>query len=393
MNATLSARLHVTVRLLMYARLLLLAMAVVLVPDERFTTALLVAMGVVAVLSLTVAQLPGRLLPLLARRPLLLAADAAAAYLVLESAGAFGPFFLFSVVTSALAGVLYEWRGLLFVCALQVLLYDLAARSIQSVGIQAVVALPVFYPVAGCVGVAVHRLLQQYAEAEEARREAEVVAASAEERLRLARDMHDSLAKTLHGVALSAAALPAWVRKSPDRAEQEADNIAAGLKIAVAEARELIAGLRDGDQSVPLAEAVRRMTADWAASTGIAVEVGVTDDVRLPPVRRAETLAILKEALTNVERHAAAGTVRITLTADGRGTELSVRDDGKGFTCPRDMADLTNALVRDGHYGVVGMAERARRVGGLLTLTSSPGNGSTLTVSLPEVNGVREAVR
>ncbi|MCO5972124.1 sensor histidine kinase [Actinoallomurus soli] len=393
MNATLSARLHVTVRLLMYARLLLLAMAVVLVPDERFTTALLVAMGVVAALSLTVAQLPGRLLPLLARRPLLLALDAAAGYLVLESAGAFGPFFLFSVVTSALAGVLYEWRGLLFVCALQVLLYDLAARSIQSVGIQAVVALPVFYPVAGCVGVAVHRLLQQYAEAEEARREAEVVAASAEERLRLARDMHDSLAKTLHGVALSAAALPAWVRKSPDRAEQEADNIAAGLKIAVAEARELIAGLRDGDQSLPLAEAVRRMTADWAASTGITVEVGVTDDVRLPPVRRAETLAILKEALTNVERHAAAGTVRITLTADGRGTELSVRDDGKGFACPPDMADLTTALTRDGHYGVVGMAERARRVGGLLTLTSSPGNGSTLTVSLPEVNGVREAVR
>ncbi|GAA0356515.1 sensor histidine kinase [Actinoallomurus spadix] len=393
MNATLSARLHVTVRLLMYARLLLLAMAVVLVPDEPFTSALLVPMGIVAVISLTVAQLPGRLLPLLARRPLTLAVDAAAAYLVLEPAGAFGPFFLFSVVTSALAGVLYEWRGLLFVCALQVMLYDWAARSIQSVGIQAVVALPVFYPVAGCVGVAVHRLLQQYAEAEEARRDAEVVAASAEERLRLSRDMHDSLAKTLHGVALSAAALPAWVRKSPARAEQEAENIASGLKIALAEARELIAGLRDGHQDRPLAEAVRRMTAEWAASTGIAVEVGVTDDVRLPPVRRAETLAILKEALTNIERHAAAETVRVTLTADDRGAELSVRDDGKGFACPPDMADLTAALARDGHYGVVGMAERARRVGGLLTLASSPGDGSILTVSLPEVNGVREAVR
>lgn len=393
MNATLSARLHVTVRLLMYARLLLLAMAVVLVPDEPFTSALLVPMGIVAVISLTVAQLPGRLLPLLARRPLTLAVDAAAAYLVLEPAGAFGPFFLFSVVTSALAGVLYEWRGLLFVCALQVMLYDWAARSIQSVGIQAVVALPVFYPVAGCVGVAVHRLLEQYAEAEEARRDAEVVAASAEERLRLSRDMHDSLAKTLHGVALSAAALPAWVRKSPARAEQEAENIASGLKIALAEARELIAGLRDGDQDRPLAEAVRRMTAEWAASTGIAVEVGVTDDVRLPPVRRAETLAILKEALTNIERHAAAETVRVTLTADDRGAELSVRDDGKGFACPPDMADLTAALARDGHYGVVGMAERARRVGGLLTLASSSGGGSTLTVSLPEVNGVREAVR
>jgi signal transduction histidine kinase len=81
------------------------------------------------------------------------------------------------------------------------------------------------------------------------------------------------------------------------------------------------------------------------------------------------------------------------LTAAGRGVELSVRDDGKGFECPPDMADLTGALARDGHYGVLGMGERARRVGGVLTLTSSPGNGSTLTVSLPEIHGAREAVR
>jgi signal transduction histidine kinase len=393
MNVTLSSRLCVTVRLLMYARLLLLTMAVVLVPSEEFTSAVLVPMGAVAVVSVTVAQAAPRLLPLLTRRPLTLAVDAAGAYLVLESAGAFSPFFLFSVVTSALAGVLYEWRGLLFVCAVQIALYDLAARSIQTVNIQAVVALPVFYPVAGCIGIAVHRLLQQYAESEEARRRAEVVAASAEERLRLARDMHDSLAKTLHGVALSAAALPTWVRKSPARAEQEAENIAAGVKVAVAEARELIAGLRESEQSRPLADAVRQMAADWAASTGIMVEVGVDDDARLSPARRAETLAIMKEALTNVERHAAAGFVRITLRADGRGVELSVRDDGKGFAGPPDMADLTADLARNGHYGVVGMAERARRVGGLLTLTSSPGRGSTLTVSLPEVYGAREAVR
>jgi signal transduction histidine kinase len=393
MNGTLSSRLTVTVRLLMYARLLLLAMAVVLVPSKQLATTVLVPMGVVAAISLALAQMPRRLLPLLARRPLTLAVDAAVAYLVLQAAGAFGPYFLFSVVTSALAGVLYEWRGLLFVCALQIALYDVAARSIESVNLQAVVALPVFYPVAGCIGVAVHRLLVQFAEAEEARRRAEVVAASAEERLRLARDMHDSLAKTLHGVALSAAALPAWVRKSPERAEQEAQNIATGVKVAVAEARELIAGLRDGGQSRPLAAAVRQMAEDWAAGTGVTVVVVTEDDVELPPVRRAETLAILKEALTNVERHAAAQTVQVGLTTDDRGVRLWVRDDGKGFECPPEMADLTADLARGGHYGVVGMGERARRVGGELMLASSPGKGSTLTVSLPEVHGARETVR
>ena len=382
MNAARCARLSITVRLLTYARLLLLAMAVVIVPRDRFAPAVLAPLGVVTALSVAVSQVP-RLLPLLARGPFVLAADAVAAYLVLETGGGFGPYFPFTVVTSALAGVLYDWRGLVFVCALQVSLYDVAVRSVDGGQLAAAAALPVFYPVAGCVGVAVRRLLDRFADAEEARRRAEIVAASAEERMRLARDMHDSLAKTLHGIALSAAALPAWVRRSPDRAEKEAERLAAAVRVAVAEARELIAGLRDDGRRPPLPAAVRRIAEEWGERHGIVVRTAVDERVDLPPARRDAALAILGEALTNVARHARARSVEVTLSCrDGR-AELAVCDDGAGFACPPVLPDLMAELTRGGHYGIVGMAERARWAGGALTVTSSPGAGCTLTAVLP----------
>ena len=381
MNDIRCARLRLTVRLLTYARLLLLAMAVVLVPRGRFTPAMLVPLGVVAAVSVAVSQVP-RLVPLLARGPLVLTADAVAAYLVLETGGGFGPYFPFTVVTSALAGVLYDWRGLVFVCALQMALYDLAVRSVAGGQVAAAATLPLFYPVAGCVGVAVRRLLDRFADAEEARRRAEIVAASADERMRLARDMHDSLAKTLHGIALSAAALPAWVRRSPDRAEKEAERLAAAVRVAVAEARELIAGLRD-DGRRPLPAAVRRIAEEWGEHHGIAVRTSVDERADLPPALRGDALAILGEALNNVARHAHARRVEVTLSGgDGR-AELAVRDDGGGFACPPALPDLTAELARGGHYGIVGMAERARRAGGTLTVTSSPGAGCLLTAVLP----------
>ncbi|MCP9950541.1 hypothetical protein LUX33_20455 [Actinomadura madurae] len=71
--------------------------------------------------------------------------------------------------------------------------------------------------------------------------------------------------------------------------------------------------------------------------------------------------------------------VRLTRSADG--LELSVRDDGAGFVPPD--GGRFDLLARDGHYGVVGMAERARRAGGRLCLRSAPGRGTTVTVTVP----------
>jgi len=87
---------------------------------------------------------------------------------------------------------------------------------------------------------------------------------------------------------------------------------------------------------------------------------------------------ILREALTNVARHAGARHVVVVLTvADGVLT-LTVRDDGHGFVVPGDLG----ALQHGGHVGIVGMAERARSVGGALTVTSQPGSGTVVRVTL-----------
>src|SRR4051812_33172032 len=106
-------RLSVVMRLFVYLRVLLLAMAGVLVPAGRLTSPVVIPMLAIGVISLTVCRSQRRLLPLVGRHPLALGVDAVAAYLVLEFGEAFGPLFLFTVVTSALAGLLYEWQGLL----------------------------------------------------------------------------------------------------------------------------------------------------------------------------------------------------------------------------------------------------------------------------------------
>lgn len=382
-------RLSVVMRVFVYLRVLLLAMAGVLVPAGRLTLPVVIPMLAIGVISLTVCRSQRRLLPLVGRHPLTLALDAVAAYLVLEFGEAFGPLFLFTVVTSALAGLLYEWQGLLFVCALQIALYDTAARSVETASFQAVIALPVFYPLAGCAGIALRGLLSRYADAEEAVRAAESAAAAAEERARLAREMHDSLAKTLHGISLNAEALPVWVRTSPERAVREAGNIVAAARAAAGEARGLIADLRDDCAREPFNDLLRRIVAEWAGVSRVAARAVVDADVEPPREVRLQLAAILREALTNVERHARACDVEVSLTTAGGRLAMSVRDDGRGFACPADVG----AFARNGHYGLVGMSERARLAGGALTVSAADGGGTRLTVELPLAFVEEEAVR
>jgi signal transduction histidine kinase len=328
-------------------------------------------------------------LRLVRRHPLACCLDAVLVFAVLVQGGVFGPFFLFTVMSAAMAGVLYTWGPVLLVCTAQVALCFAAMGTAPPADRHdpgLLIALPVFYPLAACAGVALRILFDQYAEAEEARRRGEAALAAAEERTRLAREMHDSLAKTLQGITLSAAALPAWIRTSPDRAERDARALLSALHVAAREARGLIADLREEAYGLPLPAAVAQVAEEWSETAGVPVEVceaspaGSPDD-EIPVTVRYEIVSVLKEALTNVERHARAGRVEVRLTRSADGLELRVRDDGAGFAPPD--GGRYDLLARDGHYGVVGMAERARRAGGHLCLRSAPGRGTTVTVTVP----------
>jgi signal transduction histidine kinase len=202
--------------------------------------------------------------------------------------------------------------------------------------------------------------------------------AAASERSRLARELHDSVTKTLRAISLAALALPMSLRRQPALAERLAGIISNGLEAADREARELIAGLRLDPPDEDFARVLTGVCQAWARVTGILVRTSIAP-VDPPVAWRYELVRILHEALANVERHANAGRVSVVLVADGPALNLVVRDDGVGFDASGPLADLQHA----GHVGLVGMRERATAIGGILTVSSGPGQGTTISVRVP----------
>jgi signal transduction histidine kinase len=372
-SSTVPARVGAAFRLLMQLRTFTAVITLLLLPKHQINGIVLLVS--LAALSWIAAQHWRWIVPLLLRYPVLVAVDVAVSFTVLEIGGPTGPFFLATVVTVAVAGLLFRLPGMLTASALQVLWYYLtfAAADVPdgAVTFQSVIGQPAYYPLIGFAGVALRKLIDDQAAAESR-------AAASEERARLAREMHDSLAKTLRGVALSAAALPMWVRGDSERAIEEAGRLASAVEIASREARGLISGLRDDSVTLPLSDAVSAIVDKWHESSGINVQCELDSSVDLRLRARYEMVAICSEALTNIARHAEATSVSIRLTATGKSVALTISDDGKGF-----QMTTVEDLARAGHYGLLGLRERAERAGGALSVTAAPGAGTTLNVTMP----------
>ncbi|MBW8484955.1 sensor histidine kinase [Actinomadura parmotrematis] len=371
-------------RMLMQIRLLIAAVTLLLLPRDELTVAKFLLVLSIVVLSWLAARNWCRVVPLVAAHPLLFAVDVCVSFTILGIGGVAGPFFLSTVVTATLAGLLYRWQGMLAVAALQIACYfaaytATAARDVLAVvPFQTLIGQPCFYLLAGFAGATLRRLLDEHDAQTAARRAAEAQAAAAQERARLAREFHDSLAKTLRGINLAASALPNWLARDQTRAAAEARRIASACETASLEARDLLTRLRDDPLAAPLDETVRRTAEQWGATAGVTVALAV-DDCPEPSVdARYELLAILGEALTNVERHAHGRTVRVGLHRDGDDVVLTVHDDGLGFQ-PRELVELAG----EGHYGLIGLHERAGIVGGTVRVDSRPGAGTLVTARLP----------
>ncbi|MFC3995329.1 sensor histidine kinase [Nocardiopsis sediminis] len=387
-------RLAALVRLLLQLRLMLTAIALLLLTGDELLLTTAVGVVAFALLSGMAARYWERFVPYLVNHPLLITLDVTVAAGILAIDGPSGAIFLTTVLTATICGVLFGLRGVIAVAAFQILCYALAVLSYVEVHdgatdnlltFQVVVVHPLLYPIAGYVGLRVRDIFTELAGEQEARRQAERAAAAAEERDRLARDMHDSVAKTLRGAAMAAQALPLWLAKDPERAAATAAQIADAADIASAEARALISDLRDGSAVVPFGRAVVDIVGHWSAESGIAGEARVPDgEVRLLVTARQESIAILKEALTNVERHADATSVVVTVQAEPGHCTLTIADDGKGFDSPPDQVRAAEA-EGNGHYGLLGMAERAERAGGSLDIESTPGGGTRLHLHVPTV--------
>ena len=348
---------------------------------------------IVAVMAVVVVATAAELL-VLARRPRVvartlpaLALDALplAVVLALDTGGA--AFYLFAAGSAALAGVLLGTRAWPL-WALQATVGFLAATSLlRAPGITPeisafVIAFPMVTVVAGLVAASVTAALVRHVDLLVSVINAAQRAAAASERARLARELHDSVAKTLRGVSFAAVALPASLRRQPALAEQLADVVSQGADAAAREARELIVGLRLDNPDEPFGASLARQCREWGLATGTAVRTAI-DPVEPPVSVRYELTRIVHEALRNVQRHAGAGRADVRLSRTGDVVHLVVHDDGRGFAVPDDLKSLRSG----GHFGVLGMAERARTVGGTCTVQSEPGRGTRVLVEVPLTPG------
>jgi signal transduction histidine kinase len=198
--------------------------------------------------------------------------------------------------------------------------------------------------------------------------------ATTQERNRLARDIHDGLGHHLTVVQMQVQAARAVLRSDPDRADDVLAKAQRQSTEALAEVRRSVAALREPRNAPPLAEALKELAADTSA-TGVPTELETTGTVRPLPAEAEESLfRAAQEGLTNVRKHAAAGEVRLLLDYREDGTVLlEVSDDGRGTV---GQAEGTG-------FGLLGLRERAARLGGRVDVESSPGRGTRLRVAVP----------
>ena len=199
---------------------------------------------------------------------------------------------------------------------------------------------------------------------------------AAMERERLARDVHDTLAQTLAGLAILSER--AGRQLDEGRVDAAADSIATVERLsrdALDEARAIVSRMAAVPPDVALGDAVDRLVSRFRAETGLTIDLDLKLDSAgvLPRESQLVLLRCLQEALANVRKHAAATRigVRASSTPDGA-AQLAVIDDGRGFDV---------AARRDG-FGLDGMTERVALAGGELDVSSSHG-GTTLVVRLP----------
>ena len=199
------------------------------------------------------------------------------------------------------------------------------------------------------------------------------------ERQRMARELHDTLAQGVAGLVLQLEAVKAHLALARvERASAIIDQALTRARGTLAESRAAIDDLR----AVPvnLAVSVREKVDRFSQATGIPCELELSlEEDELSAEVASHALSILSEALANVTRHAQATQVNVRFIVHEDELELEVRDDGKGF----DVDHETTA----GHYGLLGMRERARLTGGALTIESNAESWTKVRFVIPTSQG------
>jgi signal transduction histidine kinase len=201
-----------------------------------------------------------------------------------------------------------------------------------------------------------------------------------EERQRMAREIHDTIAQGLTGIITQLEAAGQSRDRDDDR-DRHVENAKRLARESLTEARRSVeASMPSALEAGTLPEALAGVAREWSEINAIPVDVTVTGDViALHPEIEVALLRTAQEALSNVARHAGASRAGLTLSFIGDVVTLDVRDDGVGFTPPEPGTGGGSG------FGVTGMRQRVARVAGSLAIESEPGGGTAVSARVPAI--------
>ena len=225
-------------------------------------------------------------------------------------------------------------------------------------------------------------LAVQLARLAEHRRQAAVL----EERNRLAREIHDTLAQGFTGIVVQLEAAEDVLAEAPESAREHLSRARTLARESLSEARRSVWALRpEALERTGLAEALERIALQLTTGTPTRIEVHASGTpLPLAAEVESELLRIGQEAIANAVKHAQASAIHVDVAFDPRFVRVRVKDNGRGF---EEQAAGSKGDLAERGFGLIGMRERAERAGAQLTVESRPGIGTEVVVLAPARNG------
>jgi signal transduction histidine kinase len=204
-----------------------------------------------------------------------------------------------------------------------------------------------------------------------------------EERRRLARELHDEIIQDLLSVNYSLEDIAGQLQTlAGGPVSAEMDELRTTIRESIGNLRRICGDLRPPTiDSLGLGAAIQSYAQDWSERAGIALTLEISPDLgRLPEDTELSVFRIVQEGLRNIRKHsgASAATLRLEHTSP-RNLRISICDNGRGVPESFDLA----TLIKQGHYGLLGVSERVALLGGRLQLRNQPGGGVSLEIEIP----------
>ncbi|MCF8010973.1 MAG: sensor histidine kinase [Clostridiales bacterium] len=208
-----------------------------------------------------------------------------------------------------------------------------------------------------------------------------IIRAQEDERKRVAREIHDGPAQLLANIVMRAEFCLKLLEKEPQKAQQELKDLQELVRKSLKDVRQIIFDLRPMVlDDLGLVAAVKRYLAEYKVQNNLETELVClgTDKQYIPKTTEVAIFRIIQECLNNAQKHAEARHITIKIEIAEKKINAIIRDDGKGF----DLHTVENDQQKE-NYGLINIRERVSLLNGKLDIQSTPGRGTTITLSIP----------